>query len=103
MYDQSMKVKTLRNYTLLELYDLCEAEGHFDQPYILVNKGLIKHIRFPPLSKTIVQVYPAGDTIVVNLTKESFLKDLPLSVVTDGWSDVLSDGHMTNATVSPRR
>lgn len=33
MYDQSMKVKTLRNYTLLELYDLCEAEGHFDQPY----------------------------------------------------------------------
>lgn len=99
MYDQSMKVKTPREYTLQELYDLFEAEGHFDQPYELINKGLIKHIRFPALSKTIVQVYPAGNTIVVNLTKESFLKDLALSVVTDGWSDVLSDGHMTNATV----
>lgn len=97
MYDSQMSIDTPREYQLEELYQLFQQYGSFSERFELVNKGIIKHIRFPGKKKTVIQVYPAGSKVIINVTKESFLKDLALSVVTDGWSDALSDGPMANA------
>ena len=101
MYENSQMIPTPRRYSLKELFHLCETEGKFDDKYTLVTeKTLTKHIRFPGLRKTVIEVYPdprGQNAIVVNLTKESRGKDFALSMLTDGWSDVLSTGQEDNA------
>jgi len=101
MYESRQLIPTPRRYSLKELFHLCETEGKFDDNYTLVTeKTLTKHIRFPGLSKTVIEVYPdpkGQNAIVVNLTKESRGKDFALSMLTDGWSDVLSSGQEDNA------
>ena len=100
MYESSQMITTPRLYSLKELYHLCETEGNFDDEYKLVTeKTLIRHIRFPGISKTAIEVYPdpkGNRAIIVNLTKESRGKDFALSILTDGWSDVLSSGQSDN-------
>jgi len=101
MYESSQMIPTPRRYSLKELFHLCETEGKFDDKYTLVTeKTLTKHIRFPGLSKTVIEVYPdpkGQNALVVNLTKESRGKDFALSMLTDGWSDILSSGQEDNA------
>jgi len=101
MYESSQMLPTPRVYSLKELHYLCEKEGKFDDAYYLVTeKTLNKHIRFPALSKTVIEVYPdpkGQRAIIFNLTKESRGKDFALSILTDGWSDALSSAQSDNA------
>ena len=100
MYESSLTIPTTRKYSLDELHGLFEAHGNFEDPYKLVTeKCLVKHIRFPGLKKTAIEVYPAtiGTGVVINLTKESRGKDFALSMLTDGWNDALSNAPAENA------
>jgi len=100
MYEKSQMIIAPKVYTLEELHQLFVAEGNFDDEYELITKKtLIPHIRFPGLKKTAIEVYPdvkGQSAVVVNLTKASRGKDFAVSILTDGWSDILSSGQSDN-------
>jgi len=100
MYEKSQMIIAPKAYTLEELHQLFVAEGNFDDEFELITrKTLIPHIRFPGLKKTAIEVYPdvkGQSAVVVNLTKASRGMDFAVSVLTDGWSDILSSGQSDN-------
>ena len=92
-------IKTPDNHTTEELLALMQQQGKFDLPYELTGSGMMQRIQFPLKGNNCIQVAASKTTINLTINKQSALKNLGLSVLTDGWSDILDKSKKDNQGV----
>lgn len=89
-------IKTPDNHTTEELHALMQREGKFDLPYEIQGKGMMQRVQFPLKGNNVIQVAANKTTINVVTAKGSMAKSFGLSVLTNGWSDILDSSKKDN-------
>lgn len=89
-------IKTSDPYTTEEIYELMKREGKFELPYELHGSGMLQHVRFPLKGNNVIQVAASKKSINVVTSKASMAKDIGLSALTNGWSDVFDRSKKDN-------
>ena len=92
-------VKTPEPFETDSLYELMQREGKFELPYDIQGKGMMRQIRFPLAGNNVIQIGANKKTINIVTAKASIAKDIGMSVLTRGWSDVMDSSKKDNQTL----
>ena len=92
-------IKTPEVFDIDKLYELMKSEGKFELPYDIQGKGMMRQIRFPLKDNNVIQVGASKKKINIVTAKASMAKDIGMSALTGGWSDVMDTSKKDNQAI----
>ncbi len=101
---KQVKVKCKRKFTLDEIYDILSKEGNFpaEHPLSIRGAGLLRGVFVRGIGKYDVSISMMGTTLICceYVRKGEQAKNLLISSLTSGWSDILDKDSKANVEIT---